>query len=71
MFNLSCATHSKRSQMAKKMLSLEEIETQVVLELPDRQLMRTYDLVRGAKPADIVFAAKPADIVFSLVGFGS
>lgn len=42
MFNLSCATpaiHSSKSHTAKKMLSLEEIETQMVLELPDRRLL--------------------------------
>jgi hypothetical protein len=33
--------------MAKKMLSLEEIETQLVLELPDRQLMRAFVCDRG------------------------
>ena len=69
MFNLSCATppmHSSKSHTAKKMLSIEEIETQMVLELPDRQVMRLWyvnprDIVFSAKPADIIFSAKPAD----------
>jgi hypothetical protein len=58
--------------MAKKMLGLEEIETQMVLELPDRQLMRVFDMVRDFPASDIVrYSADPRDIACNLVGFGS
>jgi hypothetical protein len=44
--------------MAKKMLSLEEIETQLVLELPDRQLMRNGD---GSALPRFLYHVKPVD----------
>ena len=44
--------------MSKKMLSVEEIETQMVLELPDRQLMRTLGIEPAAKASDLLRGPK-------------